>query len=333
MSHFTRKFLILNHPILILRPGEKTSRKKGAAGDSYRANRPPEASPINLENDRIFPVKIQHFPHFDRISTLAVTTLLAYAMGRFVDLPERTLGATILGVYFNFTLDANAVVSILVAGLTASGADWLIRQHPALHERQTIQHWFVPALTALILGEILHTLPPGLLWDLVFIIGAGLLILVLVTEYLVVDASDPSYPAAVAGLTALSFALFLILAITLQTKPLRVSFLMPPLALSAGLISLRYIYLRLNLQDNFSPENARMAWVAAFVISLITGQLAVAFHYWPINPIPFGLALLGPAYGLTNFVGNLTDGREIRRALWEPLLIGAGIWIVALLIR
>ncbi|MCB9136103.1 MAG: hypothetical protein H6636_11795 [Anaerolineales bacterium] len=276
-------------------------------------------------------MKVQHFPNFDRISTLAVVTLLAYAMGRFVDLPTRTVGIEVWGVYFGFVLDANTVVSILVAGLTASGADWLIRQHPALHDRQTLQHWFVPALTALVLGEILHSLPTGLLWNIVFVIGAGLLLLVLVAEYLVVNAEDPSYPAAVAGLTALSFALFLVLAITLKSNATRLSFLMPPMAFSAGLISLRYIYLRLNLQDNFTPENGRMALFAAFVISLIVGQLSVAFHYWTLSPIPFGLALLGPAYGLTNFVGNLTDGRETRRAIIEPALIWGGIWLVAVL--
>lgn len=276
-------------------------------------------------------MKVQHLPNFDRISALAATTLLAYAMGRFVDLPVREVGFEVWGVYFGLVLNANSVVSMLVAGLTASGADWLIRQHPALGEQSTLQHWFLPGLTALVLGEILNTLPRGVLWGVVFAIGAGLLLLVLVAEYIVVDANDVSYPVAVAGLTALSFALFLVLAITLKSNGTRLVFLVPPMALSAGAISLRYILLRLNLQDNASADNARMAFFAALVITLITGQLTMAFHYWPLNPIPFGLALLGPAYGLTNFVGNLTDGREIRQAVWEPTLIWAGFWLVGLL--
>jgi hypothetical protein len=275
-------------------------------------------------------MKVQHFPNFDRISALAATTLLAYAMGRFVDLPVREVGVEVWGVYFGLVLNANSVVSILVAGLTASGADWLIRQHPALGAQSTLQHWYLPGLTALVLGEMLNTLPRGVLWGIVFTIGAGLLMLVLVAEYIVVDANDVSYPVAVAGLTALSFALFLVLAITLKSNGTRLAFLVPPLALAAGLISLRYVVLRLNLQNNFSPENARVAFFAAVVIALITGQLTVAFHYWALNPIPFGLVLLGPAYGLTNFVGNLTDGREIRQAVWEPVLIGGGFWLVAL---
>lgn len=278
-------------------------------------------------------MKVQHFPNFDRISALAATTLLAYAMSRFVDLPVRTWGIEVWGVYFEVILNANTVVSILVAGLTASGADWLIRQHPALHERSTIQHWFVPGLMALVLGEILNSLPPGVLWGIVFLIGAGLLLLVLLAEYVVVDANDLSYPLSVAGLTALSFALFLVLAITLKNNDLRLVFLMPPLALSAGAISLRYIYLRLNLQDNFSPENARMAFYAAFVIAIISGQMTVAFHYWALTPIGFGLALLGPSYALTNFIGNLTDGREIRQAMVEPALICFGLWLTALLLQ
>ncbi|GAB4577606.1 MAG: hypothetical protein Fur0022_03370 [Anaerolineales bacterium] len=276
-------------------------------------------------------MKVQHFPNFDRISALAATTLLAFAMGRYVDLPERTLGFEVWGVYFGLVVNANTVVSILVAGLTASGADWLIRQHPALGASSTLQHWYLPGLTALVLGEILNSLPRGVLWGIVFSIGAGLLLLVLIAEYIVVDPQDVGYPVAVAGLTALSFALFLVLAITLKNNGTRLALLAPPLAFSVGLISLRYIFLRLNLQSNFTPENTRMAFLAALVIALIVGQLIVPFHYWSLTPIGFGLMLLGPAYGLTNFVGNLTDGRDILQAILEPVLIWAGFWLAALL--
>ena len=276
-----------------------------------------------------YPMKVQNFPHFDRISVLAATTLLAYAMGRFVDLPVRTFEYQIWGIFLNIELNANTVVAVFVAGLTASGADWLIRQHPEIHEKSTLQHWVLPGLTALVLGAILNTLTQGVLWWIVFTIGAALLILVLLAEYMVVSPHDVSYPVAVAGLTALSFALFLVLAITLKNNGTRLFFLGPPLAISAGLISARYIYLRLNLQDNFTPDNGRMALMAAVVIALITGQLATAFHYWSLSPIGFGLALLGPSYGLTNFVGNLTDGRDIRQALVEPALIWLGIWAAA----
>lgn len=276
------------------------------------------------------PMKVQNLPNFDRISTLAATILLAYAMGRFVDLPARTLELVVLGVYFGIELNARTVVAIFVAGLTASGADWLIRQHPEFSGRSTLQHWFLPGLTALVLGQTLNNLPSGVLWGIVFTIGAGLLLLVLVAEYIVVDAKDANYPVAVAGLTALSFALFLVLAITLKNSGVRLIYLVPPLASSSGLISIRYVYLRLNLQNNFTEENARMAFYAAIAIAVIAGQLATALHYWALSPIGFGLALLGPSYGLTNFVGNLTDGRSVRHAAIEPALIWLGIWMIAI---
>ncbi len=278
-------------------------------------------------------MKIQHLPNFDRISALAATTLLAYAMGRFVDLPVRMFEILLWGIHWDIEFSANTVVAIFVAGLTASGADWLIRQHPELREKSTLQHWYLPGFTALVLGAILNTLPQGVLWWIVFAIGATLLILVLIAEYIVVDAQDVSYPVSVAGLTALSFALFLVLAITLKFSGTRLFFMAPPLALSAGLISLRYIYLRLNLQNNFSVENARIALFAAVVIALIVGQFATALHYWALSPIGFGLALLGPSYGLTNFVGNLTDGRDVRQAVGEPALIWLGIWLLAIFIN
>ena len=124
--------------------------------------------------------------------------------------------------------------------------------------------------------------------------------------------------------------LFLVLAITLKNSGVRLIYLVPPLASSSGLISIRYVYLRLNLQNNFTEENARMAFYAAIAIAVIAGQLATALHYWALSPIGYGLALLGPSYGLTNFVGNLTDGRSVRHAAIEPALIWLGIWMIAI---
>jgi hypothetical protein len=184
-----------------------------------------------LLQSKIFEVKSIYPPEYDRISVLAATILLAYAMIRFIELPSRVFEFEFLGIYLNIELSTKTVVSILVGGLTASGADWLIRQHPNSKDERTIQHWVLPGLTAWVLGVILNVLPNGILWWIAFAIGAGLLFLVLLAEYIVVDAGDDRYPASVAGLTALSFALYLVLAVALRARGIRLILMLPPLAI------------------------------------------------------------------------------------------------------
>ena len=272
----------------------------------------------------------RHLPDFDRISVMTAMILLAYAMARYVNLPSRVLEIYLPGTYLEIEINVNTIVALLVAGLTASGADWSIRRHPALEARRTVQHWVLPGLTAWVLGVTLNALPSSPLWWFIFTVGGGLLLLVLIAEYVVVDANDPYFPTARAGLTALSFALYLSLAILLRTNETRFLLLLPALSISIGMISLRAIYLRLYNEGLFTQENALRAVLAAFIVAVVLTQITTALHFWPVTPIVFGLALLGPAYSLTYLMITLTDGRKISKALLEPTLILATIWGMAI---
>ena len=94
-------------------------------------------------------LKPRYLPDADRLSVLAATILLAYALGRFVDLPSRSLAIQLPFVYFSVQVNIRTFVTLLVAGLTAIGADWLLRDHPALRVNSTLEHWLLPALTAI----------------------------------------------------------------------------------------------------------------------------------------------------------------------------------------
>jgi hypothetical protein len=211
----------------------------------------------------------------------------------------------------------------LVAGLTASGADWLLRTHPAVSQHSTFEHWLVPAFTAWTIGVPLSQISGAPQWWLGFIGGGVLLMLVLVAEYITVDSDDVRQPIAAAGLTAVSFALCLILSISLRFSGLRLFLVLPPLALAFWLVSLRTLHLRLR---------GRWVFLQAGVISLVCTQFAAALHYLPVSPVSFGLILIGPAYALTSLIGNLNEDEPFRQAILEPvivliILIGAAIWI------
>jgi hypothetical protein len=265
----------------------------------------------------------RYLPNSDRLSVLAATLLLAFALTHFVDLPGAGLGLQLPGFFLEVQITVRTVVAFLVAGLTASGADWLLRDHPALKGRIAAQHWLLPTLTALVVSVPLFQLPFGLTWWVVFLVGGSLLLMVLVAEYIAVDANDLRYLPASIALSAVSFALFLMLAILLRSTGGRLFLSLPALSLAAGLVCLRTLHLRSHGQWKF---------LETLVVALAVGQVAAALHYWPISPIAFGLAVLGPAYALTTLLSGLGEGESFRQALLEPalsllLLWGAALWI------
>jgi hypothetical protein len=263
-------------------------------------------------------------PNPDRLSVLVATILLAYALAVFIDLPERQVTLRLLGFSLSLELNAQTLMALLVAGLTATGAQWLLRDHPKMSGKRSLEHWLLPALTAWVISLPLFQLPVGLGWWIGFSLGGLLLVLVLLAEYIVVDPEDIRQPPAAAGLTAISFALYLVLAAALRFAGSRLLFLLIALTLAVSLVSLRT--LRLRLHDYW-------AFIETGVIALVTAQLASALHFWPLSPVSFGLILLGPAYALTNFMGNLAEGQTVRQATLEPIAVLILVWVTAIWIR
>lgn len=265
----------------------------------------------------------RYLPNPDRLSIIAATILLAYASTNFINLPSRTFGLQLPSFYLAVNINVRTVIALIVAGLTATGAEWLLNDHPALQGKRTFQHWLLPALTALVIGIPLFLLPFGTQWLVAFALGGALLMLVLVAEYVAVDPEDTRYSIASAGLTAVSFAIFLVLAIALRSAGIRLFLTLPALTLASLLVVLRTLNLRLG---------GLWAIMLSLALALIIAQIAAGLNYLPLSPTKYGLALIGPAYALTTFVGNLVEGIPFRRAIIGPVLVlmivwGAALWI------
>lgn len=65
-------------------------------------------------------------------------------------------------------------------------------------------------------------------------LGGAFLMAVLVAEYIVIDDQDDRQPLASAGLTVVSFALYLILAASLRFAEMRLYLIIPALVWRAG---------------------------------------------------------------------------------------------------
>ena len=262
----------------------------------------------------------RNLPDSNRIGVLLASVLLAYALTRLLQTPVYTLELELPGFYFAYPLSLNTVMVIMAAGLTATGMDWLLRSHPSLGENRTIEYWLLPTLATFIIGIPLTGLPPGNAWWIGFGIGGLLLTLIFLAEYIVVEPSAPNYAFATAGLTALSFAVFLILTTALRYGGARLFLLAPILFIVTGLVSLRTMHLRAHQKWEYN-------W--ALGIALVCTQLGAGLHYWPISPVQFGIALLGPLYALSTLTGNLLEGIPLRRAIVEPLIALGLSWGIA----
>ena len=266
----------------------------------------------------------KYLPDSDHVGVLTSTVLLAFALTRLIQVPEFSLELQLPGFLLKLPLNITTAMSLLTAGLTATGMDWLLRGHPSLNGKPTLQWWLLPTLTTFVIGVPLSLLPDGTAWWIGFTVSGVFLVFVFMAEYVVVDPGAPYYPASVAGLTAISYTLFFILAIAMRYGDMRLFLLIPGLFFASALTSLRVLHLRLS---------GRWEYAWALGIAFICIQIAAGLHYWPLSPIQFGLMLIGPLYGLTNLAVNLREDLLARRAALEPAVATALCWGLAAFLR
>ncbi len=266
----------------------------------------------------------QNLPNIDHLSVLAAMIVLAYIVARFINLPSWQISRQLPGLYIEFTINVGLITSVLVALMTAAGANWLMSSHPAAHGRQSLVHSILPALTALAIGIPLASVPVGVGWWVGLMCGAVILVLVLIAEYIAVDPQDLRLPWASAALSAASFALFLLFCGALRGYEIRLLFTVPALVFAAWLVSLRVTNLRLH-----------GIWTIyeSAIIAFLIGQVAAAFNYWPLSPVAFGLLLLGPSNALISLFCNLIEEKPFRNVIVEPILSLVVAWSAALVIR
>ncbi len=265
-----------------------------------------------------------YLPSANSIGMLIATVLLTFALTSLIQSPRFTLIITLPGFYFAYPLTLGTGMSILAAALAATGMDWLTRDHPALGKKSNIEHLMLPTLTTFVVGAPLALLSNGVAWWVGFTLSAFLLAGVFLAEYITIDASAPPYAFARAGLTALAYALFLILATSLRFSGARLFLVIPVIFIVAGLISLRILHLD-------GTDRWDFPW--AIGIGLVCAQIGAGLHYWQLTPIQFGLALTGPLYALTILSANLTENIPPHRAAVGPAIIVGLSWVTVIFLR
>lgn len=259
-------------------------------------------------------------PNIDQISIIVAGILIAYAVSRLSNIPVREFRFQILGFFVTINLNIQWITIPIVTGLAASGSDWLIHSHPQWNGRLAVQHWLLPMLTALVLAFPITQLPYGVSWWLTFLIGAAILMAVLLAEYIIIDPHDLRQPLASSGLISVSFALYFIFCLAIFLFGYRLIFALPAIILASFLVSLRSFNLRF-------PQHWML--LESGLIALVAGQVATALHYWPISPISYSLAILGPTYAIFLLIVRLHSAFIKKHTFTEPLLILFLCWALA----
>lgn len=255
-------------------------------------------------------------PDLNRLSIIVAGILLAYTLTNFISIPDQDLSFTLFQVFFNFRINFTTIVSLLVAGLTASGTAWLIDEHWVQADPlNSIIHWLLPSLTALVLMLAINQLAFGPVWWIAAgISGAGIL-LVLTAEYVVLDPDNLFYAPAEIVITAISVVLFLLLAVSLHNAETRLFYRVPVLSTAALMVFLRILHLRRNGIWAFNLG------AAAFVL---IGELAAGYHYLPLGSIGFGVALTGPLFALIEICSDaptsLASGK-LKTLIWPAVIL------------
>jgi hypothetical protein len=250
--------------------------------------------------------------NFGQLSVIMATILLAYSLTPFITIPNREINLQLFGFIFIFRVDYTGLVSILAAGLGATGMSWLLQSRHGDEEKgYELQHFLLPALTAWAIGVPLGALEINLQWWVVFLFGGLLLGAVFYSEYIVVDLDDIRSPLAVIGLTSVGYAIYFILSVAFRGAGMRLYLFLPVILFSAGLITWRILKLR------FAQET-HIHWTIA--AGLITTQTAVGLHYLPINPIQFGLILTGFMYAGNSLAIQNMNKSTPRRIILEQII-------------
>lgn len=263
-------------------------------------------------------------PNIERLSIVAATIMLAFALTQLVSFPEHSFSFAVFGIVVDLLIDFSTATIAFTVLLAAAGMEWLIQSHPEKSRYANrwayIRHWIVPVLTALVIGITLNSFVGTLTWWAVYILGSLLLFAVFIAEYNVVTADNYRDPLATVGLTALSFVLYLILAIGVFSGNLRLYIRFPILGIGAMMVISRSLFLR--------TGNWHSLW--ALVNSLVLSEIVIGFHYLPMSPMQSGLLLVGVAYALTSVVTALIEKRTSWAFWGEPASMLALVVIVSL---
>jgi len=265
-------------------------------------------------------------PDREQLSSLTALVLITLSLVRLVSLPEVSFSFTTLGLLVQFKINTRLLFLFLAAALTTSGADWLMKTHPGFSaEKSTIPHWIIPMLTAYAGGALVTSLQAGIpMW-----IGLGIIVILLlstfISEFIVISPEDERYPAAAAGLLALSYLLLTVSFFVIRSAGMRMLFSFPVVFIITTAVTWRLLLLK-------SKSPSIIPYAAS--IGLILAEVHVGLRYLPILPLQEALVLFIMVYASNSLMILHLENKITLQAVMEYGLTAlAAVFLILIFLK
>jgi len=263
----------------------------------------------------------------DRIGLVVSLVLTGVVLSSVTALPAWRFEVPVLGSPLGIGLPSQALMALLIVGLTAAGVDALVRAVPGrgrVHVRYTATFWILPCLVALAAAlAVPSQIGRPAAWFASLALLGLLFTAVVQAEVASVRPEGAHYRAARVVLNIATYAAAFALYATIYR--LQARSLISATAVLAGTFPLAIELLR------GGEEELQTTGLYAGVIALVTAELTWAVNAWGLSGLSGGTLLLVAFYTLSGIAQQHVAGRLNRRVLTEfatIALIGlAAVWL------
>lgn len=222
----------------------------------------------------------------DRLSVLIALILLTSVLFRFVQLPQVTRRFHLLGSPLEVNLTGGGLLVLLVAGLAAMGARYILAAHPDAHRlpRPLYFSWVLPGLLGGMAAYLVELAPTAVVWGGGLLLAMLLIGLAVAAEFAALSPRHPAATRARLGLNVLAYLLALVFFYLIYRTRARSLVTATEVTLVAFLLAL----------DLLGVAETRAAQVVLYsaVIGLVVGEATWALNYWRLDNWTASLLLL-----------------------------------------
>lgn len=261
----------------------------------------------------------------DRLSVLIALILLTSVLFRFVQLPQVTRRFHLLGSPLEVNLTGVGLLVVLVAGLAAMGARYVLAAHPDAPDRlprPLYFSWVLPGLLGGMAAYLVELAPNETIWAGGLLLSMLVIGLAVAAEFAALSPRHPAATRARLGLNILAYLLALLLFYLIYRTRARSLITATEVTLVAFLIAL-------DLLGVAETRAVRVVLYAA-IIGLVLGEATWALNYWRLDNWTASLLLLLLFYLATGIAQQYLLDRLKPAVLLEFGLVTAAVLILVL---
>ncbi|MBO9371014.1 MAG: hypothetical protein J7575_08010 [Chloroflexi bacterium] len=263
----------------------------------------------------------------DRLSVLIALILLTSVLFRFVQLPQVTRRFHLLGSPLEVNLTGTGLLVVLVGGLAAMGARYILAAHPDAPDRlprPLVFSWVLPGLMGGMAAYLVELAPTEVVWAGGLLLAMLLIGLTVAAEFAALSPRHPAATRARLGLNILAYLLALLFFYLIYRTRARSLVTATEITLVAFLIAL----------DLLGVAETRATRVVLYsgIIGLLVGEATWALNYWRLDNWTASLLLLLFFYLATGITQQYLLDRLKPAVLLEFGLVTAAVLTLVLVL-